>query len=489
MQENVFYETKYSTIIEPLFGQTRSLMQDTYLLSNNVLPHQYTIIQEHRMDCTSQETYSIDPDGCQDADDAFSIYTDGSDNLILDIHIADPTEYINPFSDLWEDIVHRTITSYPSNRPPIHMMPEEIMEKSSLMENKYGDIKNAITIRTHINKETYKPIGKVQLLFSLIKVSKTNMLSYYQASEMADTHNVISIGLNISKALTEIRSQKTKGVKLNEVSNSYVKFSNDNTYFYLDNPNEIKIKQMIAEFAIFANSFVGEYLKIHLNGIGIFRVCDTNEWLNTVDENITGQELLNRIITDGIKADYLAENASHDLVGMPEYCHFTSPIRRLSDCVCHYLLKYIQLRNTMGDTFLFNTIPFSTRTLDSYAERCMHYTKKQKRNQYNDTKFRIIQTMNNMLLSNNPTIPLQITFFITKYTGLFLNIIVCKIDTHCVYMSYSLRTKTFNYNKIDTKYTIPITKVICPGKFDQGSIPELDDILLNNKLHTLSTTA
>ena len=33
------------------------------------------------------------------------------------------------------------------------------------------------------------------------------------------------------------------------------------------------MKQMIAEFAIFANSFVGEYLKINLN-TGIFRTCN-----------------------------------------------------------------------------------------------------------------------------------------------------------------------------------------------------------------------
>ena len=30
MQNNVFFETKYSTIIEPLFGQTRSLMPVSY---------------------------------------------------------------------------------------------------------------------------------------------------------------------------------------------------------------------------------------------------------------------------------------------------------------------------------------------------------------------------------------------------------------------------------------------------------------------------
>ena len=34
----------------------------------------------------------------------------------------------------------------------------------------------------------------------------------------------------------------------------------------------------------------------------------------------------------------------NDLVSMPEYAHFTSPIRRMSDCVCHYLLKFIYLR-------------------------------------------------------------------------------------------------------------------------------------------------
>ena len=51
--------------------------------------------------------------------------------------------------------------------------------------------------------------------------------------------------------------------------------------------------------------------------------------------------------------------------------------------------------------------------------------------------------------NNSVTSGYKFTFFITKYTGLFLNIIVCKIDTHCVYMSYSLRTKTFNYNKTD----------------------------------------
>ena len=82
--------------------------------------------------------------GCEDADDAFSIYVE-NEKLYLAIHIADPTEYINIKSDLWKDIVDRVVTRYPSNRKPVHMMPEKIMAKASLMDNEYGNIKMAIT--------------------------------------------------------------------------------------------------------------------------------------------------------------------------------------------------------------------------------------------------------------------------------------------------------------------------------------------------------
>ena len=61
--------------------------------------------------------------------------------------------------------------------------------------------------------------------------------------------------------------------------------------------------------------------------------------------------MITEIITKGIKADYLSNSESHDLVGMPEYCHFTSPIRRLADCICHYLLKYIHLRTQCRVSF------------------------------------------------------------------------------------------------------------------------------------------
>ena len=465
------YNDNYDKIIEPLYGLKRDLNEDNILLRTNALPHTYNV--NERIDMTMYSTYSIDPDGCEDADDAFSIFRDDG-KLFLAIHIADPTEYINIQSSLWANIEQRIVTRYPSNKPPIHMIPKEIMDKSSLMINQYGNIKLAITILTEINQNTYEPNNKIKILFTKIKVEEKNALSYKKAGEDINVNNTLINGLRISESLYAIRSEKTRGTVLNEISYSFPKYDNNTMYLYSDTQVEIVMKQMIAEYAIFANTFIGEYLKINFEGAGLYRICNAKEWLNAVYPEITGKELLNEIIVNGIKAEYISTVDSHDLVGAPEYSHFTSPIRRLADCVCHYLLKYIHLKNTNSNL----QVPFSNDQLKKYSNDCLRITKVIKNFQYKDTKFRLIQTMNEMLLKNTV---INISYYITSYTGTFLNIIINKINEHMVYLSYTLRI-----NDLQIEYTLKqekqmtITEVNCLGKFDEGSIPELDKLFIQN---------
>ena len=455
------YNATYNATIRNQYGIQRNVGEDELLLKDNVLPHAYTI--GDRVDMTNYSVYSIDPAGCEDADDAFSVYEEGG-KLFLAIHVADPTEYINIDSQVWKDIEKRIVTRYPSNSKPIHMMPKEIMETASLMVNEHGDIKLAITILSEINKNTYQPVGSVKLLFTKIRVEKDNALSYTEAGN--SENETIFKGLQISNALQEMRSKKTKGVVLNELSNSYPKY-NGVPHLYCDTDNEKKMKQMIAEFAIFANSFVGEYLKINFEGTGIYRACSAKEWLSTVYSGITGQELLNEIIVNGIKAEYLATVSSHDLVGAPAYCHFTSPIRRLSDCVCHYLLKHVHLKNEQ---------PFTNDKLQQYSNNCITKSKTIKKIQYKDLKFRMIQAMDQLLLNKGFIL---INYYISSYVGNFLNIIINNINGHSIYISYTLRV----YD-LQTEYTVGkekylfVTKVNCLGEFDEGSIPELDDMYI-----------
>lgn len=458
----------YSKIIEPLYGNKRDSIHDQELLQSNILPHIYNV--DKRVDMTMYDTYSIDPVGCEDADDAFCIFYE-NDKMFLAIHIADPTEHINIESSLWKDMEKRVVTKYPSFVPPIHMIPHEIMAKSSLMVNEYGNIKLAITILTEIHQTSYEPIGAIKILFTKVKVNQQNALSYEKAGTYVDKNETLQYALRISNALYNIRSGKTKGTVLNEVSISFPKHNEELLYLYSDTKTEIKMKQMIAEYAIFANTFIGEYLKINFDGIGLFRSCNAKEWLDHVYSNITGQELLNEIITNGIKAEYISTVKPHDLVGAPEYTHFTSPIRRLSDCVCHYLLKYIHLKPTNN-----LPIPFSNQQLEKYSNDCLKMTKTVKNIQYKDTKFRLIQTMNQMLQTNGS---LDLQYYITSFTGMFLNIIINKINDHVVYLSYTLRiiNKNIDFITKEEKH-ITITKVNCLGKFDEGSIPQLDDLFI-----------
>lgn len=467
---NQNYELNYTSIVEPKYGSVRDPAVDDILTQGMYTRHAYSISPSDRIDMTSYDTYSIDPVGCKDADDAFSVYVENG-KLYIAIHIADPTEYIDLKSDMWKDIVERTTTKYPSNRAPIHMMPRSVLEQSSLLGTELGNTKNAITVLSEISRDTFQPINTIKLLFTRVFVKPENAFSYADAAARSSEIPAIELGLKISESLKLNRAGKTKGVKLNEVSAAYPIYTNDRVYLYQDSEQERFMKQMIAEFAIFANSFVGEYLKINLN-TGIFRTCSASDWLHTVYDTISGEQLLQEIITNGIRAEYMSSINSHDLVGMPEYCHFTSPIRRLSDCVCHYLLKHIYFKNTGIHT----DIPFSETELHSLAIRCLNATRTDKKLQYLDIKFRLLQTMANMLYTSDK---IDIQYYITGYVGSFLNIIICSINQFRVHMSYTLRVT--NYNKpIEPKVKrhVTVTKVNCFKKFDQTTIPDLDNHVL-----------
>ena len=350
-------------------------------------------------------------------------------------------------------------------------MPIDIMSKSSLIENKHGNIKNAITILTEIDNISFTPIHQIKLLFTKIKVKSSNSLSYFQASELYPSNIVLRNGINISRALLNLRSKKTIGTALNDLSHSYIKYFDNDLYFYQDSDQEKSMKKMIAEFAIFANSFIGQYLKINFEGRGLFRACKANDWLENYYD-LSGEDLLNEIIVNGIRAEYLSNVSSHDLVGSQEYCHFTSPIRRLSDCVCHYLIKYIYLRKNIANLLP----PFTDDRLEYYSLICISSSKNIKNIQYKDNKFRIIQAISSILIKKKE---IKLGYYIASYTGLFLNIIINYINEHNINLSYTLRIPNLlKQYQIKKQYFINITKVNCMNKFDQGTIPELDNIFL-----------
>ena len=61
----------------------------------------------------------------------------------------------------------------------------------------------------------------------------------------------------------------------------------------------------------------------------------------------------------------------------------------------------------------------------------------------------------------------------------FVNIIIKRVDEFPVYLSYSLRRKSYD-GVIDNKlmFTLQVGVINCRERFDEGSIPELDALFV-----------
>ena len=499
-----FFQQYFQSKIFPLYHEKRNKNNDTYLLIENNEEHDF-YITEH-VDFTQIPVYVIDPERCQDPDDGFSIYFE-EEKCFLAIHIADPTHWIDPYSSLFKDILSKATTHYPSNSSPIHLMPQEIVEKSCLAENKFGMYKNALTLVTEIDQETNLPIGCMNLYFTTIKLSKYLSFDYKKASKFIKQHDSLKIGVQIGEALLKKRCETTIGAQMNNYLKSGIKWGKDGTCILVQETIEEKLfKDMIAEFAILANSFIGNYLHEHLSELGMFRACDQlsilldkkeekNEEKNeekSDKSSTSSQKLLMALMEQGIKASYTVHHDPHKLVGADLYCHMTSPIRRAPDCICHYLLKYIYFNQHV---LVPKNIPWNKEHLLSLAD---HFTEKFRQNkkiQFIDNKLRYIQCICSMLedkkkeLNNEQeTIEyidqvvqphVSLTFCISNYSGLFVNINVTHIDYHAVYFSYRVKVKNIEFQQeyLESNYKINISYVPYFQNVDNESLPELDHFI------------
>ena len=413
----------------------------------------------------TRPVYTIDPENCKDADDGFSLWHENN-KLYLAIHIADPTSFIPISSDpnsLFQLLKKRSTSCYPSANDPIHMMPRNILNRSSLMEDSDdSNLKFAISLLLEIDKKTLLPINVSydSLKFTVINCKNEFKFSYVSA---ANTKNdVINLCRKIGVAM---RQNRNDSIKLD--SKTKIKYINSIPYFENINHEVLEVQHMIEEFAIYTNSYVGNYLYYYLclkniagdNYNAIFRSCRANDIYENLDQKtISDDEIFAYLVKEGISAQYTNKPEFHEMISKEQlYTHFTSPIRRFSDCICHYLLKFIYLHRLDKD----KKAPFTATELKEIID-CIHSKSKLcKKISLEDNKFRTIQSIFNKINSfdfvphrycnNNKFIQLK-----CEYNGCHFNnglkYINILITTIYEYSNYSL-INTFNV-KISSSFII-----------------------------------
>ncbi|XP_028314617.1 helicase with zinc finger domain 2-like isoform X2 [Gouania willdenowi] len=130
----------------------------------------------HRQDMRDVITFTVDPVGAKDLDDAISVQSMG-DRYKLGVHIADVASFVIPGSNLDANARQRGSTYYNHVENHIHMFAQTL--STGIFSLLPGEDRGVVSLIFTAENKTNKIIGKPTFQFSLIKSDK--QLSYEEA--------------------------------------------------------------------------------------------------------------------------------------------------------------------------------------------------------------------------------------------------------------------------------------------------------------------
>ena len=339
-----------------------------------------------RVDLSDELVITIDGDDSKDFDDAISIKKIDNDYL-LKVHIADVSHYVVRNSALDKSAKERGTSIYYANKV-IPMLPEEL--SNDLCSLKPGVKRLAITCEMLIDKSGETKDFKI---YESVIESKYRM-TYKNVNKIIDGDeemclkyaNLIEMVNDMLELSTIIRKKREDG--------GAIDFKEEEAKLIIKNGKVVDIvlresgrsEKIIEDFMIAANVTVASYMK-YLDYPMIYRnhaypkeerlenfisVVETmgyhfkgNKYaiksiqLRECLEYFEGTELeeivSNLMLRSMAKAVYDNVPEGHYGLGLEDYCHFTSPIRRYPDLIVHRMLK----------RYAFNSDNYDKMELDS----------------------------------------------------------------------------------------------------------------------------
>jgi ribonuclease R len=304
---------------------------------------------DDRQDLRELTTWTTDPVDARDFDDALSIEK-REEEFVLWVHIADVTHYVHPDSEMWTEAVERANTVYLPDHT-VHMLPATLAETvCSLVpdEDRLGH-----TVEMHLDRETLS-FESIDIYKSVIRSDER--LTYTQAERRLDDpesalHEESSLVFELADRLHEQRKEDGSLVL---------------------NPRRDRAHTIIEECMLKANKAVTHELMWNRGVEAMYRVHpqpSPDQWDDALQEiqeldgvsipgdawgddpriavNATLEEAPERqlgkiqyaVMKVMPRARYMNDPfGGHHALNFDIYGHFTSPIRRLSDLVNHWIV-------------------------------------------------------------------------------------------------------------------------------------------------------
>jgi exoribonuclease R len=315
--------------------------------------HHYT--REGVTDHTDLDTFTIDPASTEDFDDALSVDSTG----MIYIHIVDIMAAMHRI-----DLPRvRTLGSslYLANEQTEHLLSEEAIAATSLVE---GRIRPVITVAVRLDSEG--SVNSYDIYRSWIQVK--HRYTYEQVTELLSTREGPS-GLSVLHNLAILRSSA--------VSYKIEMPSVRLTMNGVGEPISVELESttdaahsLVSTAMILCNIVVSHHLKrrgldlpnrFHSSLRGIPVTSTAN--LSLVDTFC----LLKKMA----RAEYSVDKRGHFGLGLTDYVHFTSPMRRYADIVTHMILAGAAFSRTSleAEVDLINRRATFVRSLQRFYQR------------------------------------------------------------------------------------------------------------------------
>ncbi|MBP1985977.1 ribonuclease catalytic domain-containing protein [Halolamina salifodinae] len=304
---------------------------------------------DKRQDLRDMTAWTTDPADAQDFDDAISV-EEHPDEYVLYVHIADVSHYVHPDSLMWEEAVERCNTVYLPGYTT-HMLPPALAETvCSLVPN---EDRLAHTVEMHLDRENLS-FENIEIYKSVI--NSDERLTYTQCEhrlddEDAPLHEENKLAFDLADRMHEQRKADGSLVL---------------------NPRRDRAHTLIEESMLKANKAVTHTLmwdrgveamyRVHpqptpdqwnealkeiqdLDGVSIPGEAfgdDPRKAVNAALEESPGRSLdkIQRAVLKVMpRAKYMNDPfGGHHALNFDIYGHFTSPIRRLSDLINHWIV-------------------------------------------------------------------------------------------------------------------------------------------------------
>lgn len=278
--------------------------------------------KDKRIKITDRNIYSIDPPGCIDIDDALHIKEIKNNLYEIGIHIADPSSYILPNTDLDIELQKRCESVY-LKEEKVNMLPTELVRLCSLSEDTE---KPAYSIIMRIDNKL--DILDVKFIHTNIKINKnfTYRNAYKKIKVNKDLLLLWKIGERFHSKLFKHQIEK-----------------------------EYNIHSMIEAYMILANTTVANYIASKVPDKILLRCHEGHRKelynLNQFNDDIsTIVEQSNKLLMK--RAMYcigVSDKSQHVGLNQNLYTHFTSPIRRYGDIIIHRMLDNINNNKKVND--------------------------------------------------------------------------------------------------------------------------------------------